>query len=66
MGPYTLRLDVSALRLEWSKCDELPLDPFFLLCLISVEEGELLEDELERRKGSPPDVVNSLDLLPFL
>ena len=51
VGSYTLRLDVSTLRLEGSKCDELPLDPFFLLCLIGVEKGEeQLEDELEKGK----------------
>ena len=60
--------DLSAPRLEGlSLSGELLLDPFFFLCLIGVEEeGELPEDVLERRKDSQPDVMKSLDLLPFL
>ena len=49
MGSYTLRLGVSTLKPGGlSLSGELPLDLFFFLLPIGVEEGELLEDELEK------------------
>ena len=66
VGSYTLSVDVSIPGLGGPGLrGELPLDPLFFH-LTSVGEEELPEDELEKERGSPPDVMSSLDLLPFL